>query len=245
MMWTSMAKTAAATAAFGICHSLLASRAAKRAATRLLGARRRNGWYRVAYNAQSVVTFGLLCAYLRRLPSRPLYEVRGPGRLALHVGQAGGLLLAVAAARQVGVGPITGLSSLNAWRTGGTVPPEPEAQGPALGEDGTLEACGPFRWSRHPLNLAPLPVLWLWPRMTTNRLAFNLAATAYFLIGSWHEEVRLRHAYGETYESYRRSGVPFYFPRRLGETADRDQRAVGSSDVLKTSCSTAASASRR
>ena len=71
---------------------------------------------------------------------------------------------------------------------------------------------GPFRYTRHPLNLAPLPVLWLNPVMTANLAVFNLAATVYFVAGSWHEEQRLRAAYGDAYEEYRRSGVPFYLP---------------------------------
>ena len=90
--------------------------------------------------------------------------------------------------------------------------PEPEAQGPALDEPGLSRAPGPFAWSRHPLNFAPLPILWLWPRMTTNLLAFNTAATIYLVIGSLHEEARLREAFGDRYAAYEDSGVVFYLP---------------------------------
>ncbi len=34
--------------------------------------------------------------------------------------------------------------------------------------------------SRHPLNLAPVPLLWLNPRMTRNLAVFSAIATAYF-----------------------------------------------------------------
>jgi hypothetical protein len=112
----------------------------------------------------------------------------------------------------VGIRRITGLDSLLAWLGDGPVPPEPEAQGPALDAEGRRHALGPFARSRHPLNFAPLPVLWLWPRMTTSLLAFNTAATIYFVIGSLHEEARLRDAYGDDYDAYRTSGVPFYVP---------------------------------
>jgi hypothetical protein len=47
-MWRSMLKVAAATAAFGVVHSILASRPAKRAAARTFGERNRNGLYRIA-----------------------------------------------------------------------------------------------------------------------------------------------------------------------------------------------------
>ena len=113
---------------------------------------------------------------------------------------------------QVGLRRITGLENFLAWLGDGPVPPEPEAQGPALDGEGLTHDAGPFAWSRHPLNFAPLPVFWLWPRMTTNLLAFNTAATLYLVVGSLHEEARLREALGGDYDAYLSSGVPFYVP---------------------------------
>lgn len=211
-MWKSMLKTAIATALFGVVHSLLASRAAKRAGTRIFGRRNRNGLYRVVYIGQSFVTFALLAAYIRRQPGRELYRVHGPFAVLMHALQAGALIYATAAARQVGVRRITGLQSLFEWLGDGPVSREPEAQGPALDAQGQQPMAGPFARSRHPLNLAPLPILWLWPRMTTNLVAFNTAATIYLVIGSLHEEARLREEFGDAYESYQRSGVPSFLP---------------------------------
>ena len=206
-------RAVAATVAFALVHSALASRPVKAAVRRLAGERNRNGWYRAFYNAQAVLTLSALAAYLRRIPSRPLYEVRSPLAHLLHAGQLGGLAYAALAIRQVGVGQMAGVRSVLAWSGGAAVPPEPEAQGPALGPDGRLHTGGPFAWSRHPLNFAPLPVLWLAPRMTVNLAAFNAVATLYLVAGSWHEEMRLRAAYGTAYEAYRESDVPFYWPR--------------------------------
>ena len=211
-MWRSMFKVAAATAVFGVVHSLLASRPAKRSAARTFGERNRNGLYRVFYIGQSLVTFGLLAAYIRRQPSCELYRIEGPLAFLMHAIQAGALVYATSAAGQVGWRRITGLESLLAWLGAGPVPPEPEAQGPALDDEGRSHAAGPFAWSRHPLNLAPLPILWLWPRMTTNLLAFNAAATIYLVVGSLHEEARLREEFGEDYDAYVNSGIPFYVP---------------------------------
>ena len=204
----------AATAAFALVHSALAGRRVKTSIGNAAGVRVRNGWYRVLYNAQALTTFAALVAYGRRLPDHPLYEVRGPFALVLRVGQLAGLAFAAQAVREVGIGRMAGTTSLVAWvRDETAVPPEPEAQGPALKVDGrSMRVRGPFRYSRHPLNFAPLPVLWLNPRMTVNLAAFNAAATLYFVVGSWHEERRLSAAYGEAYEAYRRSGVSFYLP---------------------------------
>jgi hypothetical protein len=207
-----MLKVVAATAAFGLVHSALASRTAKRTAARTFGVRNRNGLYRVFYIGQSLVTFGTLAAYIRRQPSRELYRIEAPVAFLMHAVQAGAVVYATAAAGQVGLRRITGLESLLAWLGEGPVPPEPEAQGPALDQEGQRRATGPFAWSRHPLNFAPLPIFWLWPRMTTNLLAFNTAATIYLVVGSLHEEARLREAFGEEYEAYLNSGVPFYVP---------------------------------
>lgn len=71
---------------------------------------------------------------------------------------------------------------------------------------------GPFRLSRHPLNVAPLPVLWFNPRVSTNLLAYNLVSTAYLLLGSKNEELRLEARYGQPYRSYQQGAVPFYLP---------------------------------
>ncbi len=211
-MRRSMLKVAVATAAFGLVHSALASRGAKRAAARRFGERNRNGLYRVVYIGQSLVTFGLLAAYIRRQPSRELYRVEGPLAVLMHAVQAGAVVYATVAAGQVGLRRIAGLESFLAWLGDGPVPPEPEAQGPALDDEGRGHPAGPFAWSRHPLNFAPLPIFWLWPRMTTSLLAFNTAATIYLVVGSLHEESRLREAFGDGYDAYRNSGVPFYVP---------------------------------
>jgi len=88
----------------------------------------------------------------------------------------------------------------------------PAAQGPEADEAGALRICGPFTLVRHPLNVAPLAPFWLTPHMTTRRLAFNVIATGYLVIGSLHEEKRLRHQYGEAYREYQRSGAPFFLP---------------------------------
>jgi protein-S-isoprenylcysteine O-methyltransferase Ste14 len=43
-------------------------------------------------------------------------------------------------------------------------------------------------------------------------LTFTVASTAYFFIGSLHEEHRLKQAYGHTYREYLNSGRAFLIP---------------------------------
>jgi methanethiol S-methyltransferase len=203
-----------ALALFAGLHSLLASRRAKDTAAALLGSRARNALYRPFFIVQSAITLAALLAYLARLPDQVVYRVRAPWSRLLNLAQLAGLAYAAYAAAEVGWPRITGLTSLAGMlRRAEVVPAEPEAQGPAPDAWGQLRARGPFVWSRHPLNFAPLPIFWLSPTQTVRSLWLGLGATLYLVLGSWHEEARLRTAYGQPYEDYRRSGVPFYVPR--------------------------------
>ena len=49
------------------------------------------------------------------------------------------------------------------------------------------------------------------PTMTTTGLAFNIGATAYFLLGSIIEERRMVEAFGEDYTAYQKQ-VPWMIP---------------------------------
>ena len=206
-------KMAGAVALYCLVHSALASRRAKRAATRLLGATASDKFYRAIFNVQSVAGFAALAIYGRRLPNRNLYTVTGTAALAMRVVQASGIAWAIWTAREAGVAELLGLEPILRDDHYRSAPPE--AQGPRMRE--TLEVRGPFLACRHPLNCAPLPVFWATPRMTVNRLAFNLLGTAYLVLGSLHEEARLKLRYQRAYECYVRSGVPFFLPelRRL------------------------------
>ena len=111
--------------------------------------------YRVFSIRQALVMFGLLAAYIRRLPSREVYRIEGPLAFLMHAIQAGAVVYATAAAGRVGLRRVTGLERLLGRLGESPVPPEPESQGPALDDEGRHHAPGPLAWSRHPLNLEP------------------------------------------------------------------------------------------
>lgn len=207
-----MLKIMVATALYGGFHSACATLFAKRKASAVAGERARNGLYRVLYIAQSLMTFGMFAAYAWRQPHRQVYRIRGPIAVLMHMGQIAALLYATWAASQVGIRRITGLANLSAWLKGKPVEPEPEAQGPALDKEGGSNPIGPFAFSRHPLNFVPVAIFWLWPRMNTNLLAFNIVATLYLIAGSAHEKSRLNKVHGSRYKRYISRGVSFYLP---------------------------------
>lgn len=205
-------KTVIATLAFAAVHSALTTRQAKQMAAALVGSERSAATYRVFYVGQGLLSFAALTAYCTSLPAHTVYRIRGAGALLLRAGQLAGMVHLLAGLRHVGLKRWAGVDRLQAWRCGRDMPIAPVAQGPELTEDGRLSAGGPYRWSRHPLNFSGVPLFWLTPHMTTRRLAFNVVATIYLMLGSLHEEARLRSAYGEAYERYLRSRVPFFWP---------------------------------
>lgn len=205
-------KMALATVAYSLLHSALAARQTKEWIARKVGPEPVQAWYRIFFVGQSMVTTAALLGYGAHLPRQVLYRLRPPLSWICRVGQAGGIVFMLAAMRQVGFARLTGIANLQDGKRGQPSLPAPVAQGPERDQTGHLSIGGPFRWSRHPLNFGPLPLFWLVPTMTTRRLAFNLVSTAYFIVGSLHEESRLRKAYGPYYIGYMRSCVPFFLP---------------------------------
>ncbi|HYE06565.1 MAG TPA: hypothetical protein VEL07_13700 [Planctomycetota bacterium] len=205
-----------ATVSFAALHSGLASRGAKAAAGRLVGERARDAWYRPFFVVQSVFATAWWMRTVLGPPDREVWRAPPAVAALMLVGQATSLVWMARAATAAGVGNLLGVPGARAWLCGDAVPAPQEAQGPAPTADG-MDARGPFRRSRHPLNAAPIPLLWLQPRMTRNRLVATILASAYFVVGSRHEEQRLSAAYGRRYERYRGGAAGFLMSiRRVG-----------------------------
>jgi hypothetical protein len=146
------------------------------------------------------------------LPDRELYRAKPPVSWLLAAGQAASLGVLFSGVRVVGVLDFAGFKPL--WRllNDADPRPEPEAQGPPMGANGEMAREGAFRFTRHPGNLGALGFFVLFPRMTVNRAALAALVALYVVLGSMHEESRLRTAYGSAFERYRRS-TPFLLPR--------------------------------
>lgn len=219
-----------ATAVFAVVHSALASRPAKRAAANVVGQAAVDAWYRPFFVVQAIAATAWWARAVLREPDRTLWRAPAPLATVMVAGQIASAWWMWRAARAVGIGRLVGVPGVRARLAGRTPPRAQEAQGPAPGPQG-MRASGPFLRSRHPLNAAPITILWLQPHMTRNRFAVTLLATAYFALGSRHEEARLRAEHGPDYEGYRRSGVGFLFPRRRRPRASTVDRLVPQRDV--------------
>ena len=198
---------------WAIVHSLFASKQAKDLVRRVAGSRYRNGLYRSFYNAQSVVSLAWAAWWFLRQPDKEIYSAGPPLSWLLRAGQVASLGALFSGIRVIGILDFAGLPSLLNFLRGRENPrPEPEAQGPPLGADGEIVRRGPFRFTRHPGNLGALGFFALFPRMTANRAVLAVLAALYVVLGSLHEEYRLRAAYGAPFERYRRT-APFLLPR--------------------------------
>lgn len=212
-MFKNVIKFAAATILFAGIHSLLASRSAKKIATRIFGKKKRNALYRPFYNAQAVITFGALVLYGIKLLNRDLYKIPFPLSLVMRSIQGFFLLYLIYGAKQIGFLQFSGISNLmKLLSRHSVIQPEPEGQGPIIDINGEMKVTGPFQTSRHPLNFGMIPILWLNPRMTLNLLTFNIITTIYLIIGSIHEEKRLIESYNGAYIDYQKSGISFFVP---------------------------------
>ena len=209
---------------FAALHSLLASQAAKGLVERIAGRRARNGVYRVGFIVQSAVATLLAIRSFCRLPDRELYRLPYPWAWGLRVLQVGSFFLLASAVHVTGLRRIMGLPQVAAFLRGETPAPESAAQGPPLAEDGAaMDARGPFRHIRHPDNLPIITLFWSFPRMTVNRLTLAILSSLYAVLGSWHEDIRLRAAYGKKWVAYA-SRTPMLFPR-FGPRKPRASRA--------------------
>ena len=200
-------------ALWAFAHSVLASKQAKDLARRISGSRYRDGLYRFAFNAQSVVSLVWAALRFSRLPDRELYRVRPPWSWLFRASQAASLGVLLSGVRVMGILRFAGLTPLMDFLVGRDVRPAPEAQGPPIGSDDEVVKAGAFRFSRHPGNLGALGFFLFLPRMTANRAILLVLVGLYVVLGSLHEEHRLRAAYGAAYERYRRA-VPFLVPGR-------------------------------
>jgi protein-S-isoprenylcysteine O-methyltransferase Ste14 len=200
-------------ALWALVHSVLASKQVKDLIRRVAGSRYRDGLYRLIFNAQSVVSLLWAARRFSRLPDKDLYHARPPWSWLFRASQVASLGVLLSGVRVMGILRFAGLTPLRDLLTGSDVRPSPEAQGPPVGSDDEVVRAGAFRFSRHPGNLGALGFFLFLPRMTTNRAVLVALVALYVVLGSMHEEYRLRAAYTAAYERYRRV-VPFLVPGR-------------------------------
>lgn len=182
-------------AAYGVLHSTLASNRVKN-----LAARRFSGifprHYRLFYSLMAVVsTFAYFSAVLL-FPDQALYRIQPPWLyLTLTIQLVTGVCF-ISALFQNSLLGFSGLASLLSKRPSG---------------EERLTTNGFYRYTRHPLYLFALIMLWLLPVVSWNILALVIGVTVYTLIGSLLEERRLAQQFGQEYADYKKR-TPWLIP---------------------------------
>jgi methanethiol S-methyltransferase len=77
-----------------------------------------------------------------------------------------------------------------------------------------IVAKGPYRWSRHPLYLFVIILIWACPLLTQDRLIFNIMWTLWIIIGTFLEDRDLHREFGSQYLEYS-SRVPILIPYKI------------------------------
>lgn len=189
-------------ALFGVLHSLAACKPVKDWIKRQVGTRVYEGFYRLAYNVFAVFSLLPFAILLLFFPGVTIWQMDGVVALVFRALQVVGLIGLVVSLLQIDLGRFSGFSQLRAYLANEPLPLPAEP----------LQTDGIYRLMRHPLYVFSLLVIWFQPTMTEALLAFNLGATAYFLLGSRLEERRLIAVFGDEYRAYRRS-IGWMFPR--------------------------------
>ena len=183
--------------AFGIAHSVLASKTLKRQLAHIASAS-----YRLTYNGFAIISL-IVTFWVGYLvfAETDAFVLTNTIKVALGITQISGWFLMYFALRQYDLGRFAGTHQLKNRNTD------------ALSDDDeSLQTKGLHLYVRHPLYSAVFLVLWgtAW---TPFGLATAIFGSGYLLIGTYFEERRLLARHGETFADYR-NRVPAFIPWR-------------------------------
>lgn len=176
---------------FALIHSATADKRVKDWFIQRLGERRYQGFYRLAYNALSVLMLAPIFLYTV-MDKQMLWQVNGTLALFFRLLQVMGVIGLTISLLQIDWRRFAGLKQMQAYFSGASLPLADEA----------LQTGGLYAFVRHPLYFFSLMLLWFSPSMTQFSFFFNIMASLYFIFGSIMEEGRMVKAYGKDYQDY-------------------------------------------
>ncbi len=187
-------------AIWGSVHSFLASLTWKNALEKRFGMVYKK-YYRLTYVLFGSFSFILVLAAVVFLPDKQMYVIPLPWVIMTGLLQLAGALLVVYSVGQTGAFVFLGLSQA-------FDPKSIDKMVPFITR-------GAFKFVRHPIYTGSFLIIWLFPTMSQNILAFNIAATIYIMVGIIFEERKLVAEFGERYIDYRkRTPMLIPFPKR-------------------------------
>ena len=152
-------------------------------------------YFRLTYNAFSVLSFAPILWLMAVLPDRALYRIPAPWVYLSLAGQFAAVVMLVAGVLHTDTLSFFGLRQLFEGKE----------------HSSRLVTHGLYRWIRHPLYTAGLLFIWLTPVVSQNTLVVMVAATIYIIIGALFEERKLEREFGPVYAEYK-SKTPMLIP---------------------------------
>ncbi len=201
---------------FAFLHSLTATEAFKSRCRKLFGDLAVRVYYRALYGAVSLLSIAAAYSFIRPVPDRHLWTAAPRLAWTLRGVQAAALVFGALAFEHLDAGEFLGIRQIaRYWKRG-----ETSGDGEGISQSG-LVTTGAYRVVRHPLYAAGIVIVTCNPVVTVKGLTLTTLADLYFFFGMIMEERRLRAAFGEDYERYRKE-VPQFFPvirrkRRAGK----------------------------
>ena len=178
---------AAAWTAYCALHSAMISETATRILRRTLGDAFR--FYRLFFNAVAMLTLIPVLWYSHSLREDAVFRWEGGWLVLQYLLVACGILLVVAGGRHYSFGQFVGLSQVRRASSGG------------LAAGGGLDSSGVLGLVRHPWYTAVVLLLWA-GELDMASLVGNGVLTVYIVVGTFLEERKLVHEFGDAYRSY-------------------------------------------
>jgi methanethiol S-methyltransferase len=157
-------------------------------------------YYPAAYAIASGAVLSAVMLFWQTSPT-VLVEIQGPFQWLLRAFS----LLAIA-------GSIWGIMALKAFDALGQRAIRSQLRGKSP-HPSRFDVRGPYSWVRHPLYFFTLVLIWSTPRVTLDRLLFNVLWTSWIVLGAYLEEKDLVAEFGERYRRYQKT-VPMLIPWR-------------------------------
>jgi len=148
---------------------------------------------RTVYVWIASATFTLVCAMWMPFGT-VLWDVGGPGRIALRAVQLIGVGVTLWAA-----GALDGLALAGVRQLRHPLPASGIEHSSAA-----LQRTGPYGLVRHPIYFGWLLIVWPAPTLTPAHLLFAALSTAYLIVATFYEEQSLHETFGPAYADYAR-----------------------------------------
>lgn len=184
-----------AMAAWSVLHSWLAAYSTKRISRNLFG-KRTDRYYRLFFVGLAVLTLLPILGLIILFPSQVLWIIAPPWLYLTVFFQVLAVFGALGTIFQTDVIAFIGIRQ--------AIHPDQEFEN-------KLIIKGFYKLVRHPMYLFSLVLLWLIPYMTDLLLAWVIASTLYFVVGSIPEERKLLNQFGDVYQEYQKE-VPRLIP---------------------------------